>query len=91
MPLCIIQPRVLDACISITRASGRGLGPGIRKFFAPCEKMASSQKASAIWGLKIFALSVQNNAHPWQEYSVDKLNVKLKYVPAKELQRCQDL
>ncbi len=26
---------VLDACISITRASGRGLGPGIRKFFGP--------------------------------------------------------
>jgi hypothetical protein len=24
---------VLDACISITRASGRGLGPGYREFF----------------------------------------------------------
>ncbi len=24
---------VLDACISITRRSGRGLGPGIREFF----------------------------------------------------------
>jgi hypothetical protein len=33
---------VLDACISITRASGRGLGPGIREFFGPCE-MASSR------------------------------------------------
>jgi hypothetical protein len=28
---------VLDACISITRASGRGLGPGVREFFRPCE------------------------------------------------------
>jgi hypothetical protein len=33
---------VLEACISITMASGRGLGPGIRDFFGPCE-MASSQ------------------------------------------------
>ncbi len=33
---------VLDACISIIRASGRGLGPGIREFFGPCE-MASSR------------------------------------------------
>jgi hypothetical protein len=32
---------VLDACISITRGSGRGLGPGIREFFGPGE-MASS-------------------------------------------------
>ncbi len=32
---------VLDACISITRASGSGLGPGIREFFEPCE-IASS-------------------------------------------------
>ncbi len=31
---------VLDA--SITRRSGRGLGPGIREFFGPCE-MASSR------------------------------------------------
>ncbi len=42
---------VLDACISIIRASGRGLGPGIREFSGPCE-MASSWKASAIWGPK---------------------------------------
>ncbi len=42
---------VSDACISITRASGRGLGPGIREIFGPCE-MASSRKASAIWGPK---------------------------------------
>jgi hypothetical protein len=33
---------VLDACISITRAIGRWLGPGIREFFGPCE-MASSR------------------------------------------------
>ncbi len=31
---------MLDACISITRGSGRGLGPGILEFFGPCE-MAS--------------------------------------------------
>ncbi len=42
---------VLDACISITRVSGRGLGPGILEFFGPCE-MALSRKASAIWGPK---------------------------------------
>jgi hypothetical protein len=35
-------PNVLDACTSITRASGRGLGPGILEFFGPCE-MASSR------------------------------------------------
>jgi hypothetical protein len=28
---------VLDASISITRASGRGLGPGYREFYGPCE------------------------------------------------------
>ncbi len=28
---------VLDACISITWGSGRGLGPGILEFFGPCE------------------------------------------------------
>jgi hypothetical protein len=33
---------VLDACIFITRGSGRGLGPGILEIFGPCE-MASSQ------------------------------------------------
>jgi hypothetical protein len=32
---------VLDACISITRGSGRGLGPGIREFFGPCEVASS--------------------------------------------------
>ncbi len=42
---------VLDECISITRASGRGLGPGYREFFGPCE-MSMSRKASAIWGPK---------------------------------------
>jgi hypothetical protein len=36
---------------SITSASGRGLGPGNQDFFGPCE-MASSRKASAIWGTK---------------------------------------
>ncbi len=33
---------VLDACISITWESGRGLGPGIPEFFGPCE-MGTSQ------------------------------------------------
>ncbi len=33
---------LFDACISITRASGRGLGPGNRDFFGLCE-MASSR------------------------------------------------
>ncbi len=32
---------VLDACISITRGSGRGLGPGIREFFGPFERASS--------------------------------------------------
>jgi hypothetical protein len=36
---------------SITRASGRGLGPGNRDFFRPCG-MASTRQASAIWGSK---------------------------------------
>ncbi len=29
---------MFDACRSITRASGRGLGPGNREFFGPCER-----------------------------------------------------
>ncbi len=33
---------VFDACRSITRTSGRGLGPGNREFFGPFE-MASSR------------------------------------------------
>jgi hypothetical protein len=32
---------VLDVCISIMRASGRGLGPGIPEFFGPCETASS--------------------------------------------------
>ncbi len=40
----------LDACISITRTSGRGLGPENWKFFGPC-KITSSRRA--IWGPKI--------------------------------------
>jgi hypothetical protein len=32
---------VLHACISITRGSGRGLGPGILEFFGPCEMVTS--------------------------------------------------
>ncbi len=36
---------VLDLCISITRATGRELGPGNREFFGPCE-LASSQQGS---------------------------------------------
>ncbi len=32
---------VLDACISIIMASGRGLGPGIRAFFGPRETASS--------------------------------------------------
>ncbi len=30
---------VLDACMSITRANGRGLGPGIREFFGLCDEL----------------------------------------------------
>jgi hypothetical protein len=33
-----------------TRESGRGLGPGNRNFFGPCEM--ASREANAIWGLK---------------------------------------
>ncbi len=29
---------VLDACISITRGSGRGLGPGILEFLGPVKR-----------------------------------------------------
>jgi hypothetical protein len=35
---------VFDACRYITRASGRGLDPGCREFFGPCE-MASNIEA----------------------------------------------
>jgi hypothetical protein len=31
----------MRACISITRGSGRGLGPGILEFFWPCEVASS--------------------------------------------------
>ncbi len=35
---------VLDACISITRASGMGLGAGNGEFFGPCEMAPRAQK-----------------------------------------------
>ncbi len=44
-PLCVM---IFDASRSITLESGRGLSPGNREFFGPCE-MASSRYASAIW------------------------------------------
>ncbi len=47
VPVC----NAFDAGKSITRASGRGLGPGNQDFFGPCE-MASSRQASAVWGPK---------------------------------------
>ncbi len=39
----------IDAGKSVTRASGRGVGPRKSKLFWPCE-MASSRQASAIKG-----------------------------------------
>jgi hypothetical protein len=45
-PVC----NAFDAGKSITRASGRGLGPGKQDFFGPCE-MLSSHQASAVWDL----------------------------------------
>jgi hypothetical protein len=43
-PMIYTAPCIMfwDACIAIKRASERGLGPGIREFFGPCE-MASSR------------------------------------------------
>jgi hypothetical protein len=41
---CVMQ---LMRAVSITRASGRGMGPGNRDFFGPYE-MASTRQASAI-------------------------------------------
>jgi hypothetical protein len=46
--LCVM---LLMRAASITRASGRGLGPGNRDFFGPCE-MASSRKVRVILGPK---------------------------------------
>jgi hypothetical protein len=43
--LCTLH-NVLDACISITWASGRGLGPGIIEFFGP--QMALTYRLDAI-------------------------------------------
>jgi len=45
-PVC-----AFDAGKSIMRASERGLGPGNRDFFGPCE-MTLSRQASAIWAEK---------------------------------------
>ncbi len=45
------ESSAFDAGKSITRASGRGLGPGNQDFFGPYE-MASSHQASAVWGPK---------------------------------------
>ncbi len=41
---------VLHACISITRASGKGLGPGIREFFGPCEMASVPKKLDDLYG-----------------------------------------
>ncbi len=77
---------VLNACISITRASGRGLGPGIREFFGPCE-MASIRYACAIWGPKNSALLRKwfpKTVHmyiPWSAWSIFKSNnMQVRYV-----------
>jgi hypothetical protein len=51
----------IDAGKSITRASGRGLGPGNRDFFGPCE-IALSRQVSAIWGPK---RPYQSEVHMW--------------------------
>ncbi len=40
-----------DVGKSMTRASGRGVGPWKSRLFGPCE-MASSRQASAIWAPK---------------------------------------
>jgi hypothetical protein len=40
---------VLGACISITKASGRGLGPGIRDFFYPfISKVFTKEESTSI-------------------------------------------
>ncbi len=51
-----------DAGKSITRANGKGLGPGDQDYFGPC-KMASSRQASAIWGPKKSIFPGPNPSH----------------------------
>ncbi len=63
--LCVM---LLLRAASITWASGRGLGPGNREFFGPCE-MASSPQASAIWDPKnlpffYYPPSYSSSCHP---------------------------
>ncbi len=57
-PVIYTAPYVmlLMRATSITRASGRGLGPGNRDFFGPCE-MSSSRQASAVWSPKKSSIS----------------------------------
>jgi hypothetical protein len=37
------ERNIFDASISNTRASGRGLGPGNRDFFGPCERQRTKR------------------------------------------------
>jgi hypothetical protein len=50
-PMIYKAPFAFDVGKSMTRASGRGLGPGNRDFFGPSQ-MASSRLANAILGPK---------------------------------------
>jgi hypothetical protein len=48
---------VLDACISITWGSGRGLGPGILEFFGPQMALLPHLAALALYNIIYFLLS----------------------------------
>ncbi len=50
---------VLDACVSITMGSGRGLGPGILEFFGPCEIVSVS--STLILAILVFVDTVPMN------------------------------
>jgi hypothetical protein len=71
---------VFYTCRYILRTSGRGLGPGNREFFGPCE-MVSSRKVSAIWGPKYLHLLIHTPSLNHDSFSLYHLSVDVLYLP----------
>ncbi len=85
-----------DAGKSITRASGRGLGPENRDFLGPWE-MALSLQASTIWGLKkskaqILYVRGKNKRMPMngRVWALRKVNISLS-LSIHQYQCCSDV
>jgi hypothetical protein len=62
---------VLDACISITRASGRGLGPGIREFLGPLKWHRVDRRVPFVTLKRRGTLYISETNHPLRAASIE--------------------